>query len=388
MNETECLDVIDHFGRELIQKRKVKMDSFVFDDGWDDNKSLWRIFQPNFPNGFKPMMKRAQKYDSALGTWLSPWGGYGQAKQQRMLYGKQQGFETNEKGFSLAGPRYYSRFRQCCMDMVERYQVNFFKFDGTDARLLTETEALFHLIQDLRAKSPDLFISITTGTWASPYWLWHGDSIWRGGADMSYFGKGSRREQWITYRDMHTYRNVVKGGPLYPINSLMVCGINNGQRGTGSDLPPFGADFIHEVQSFFGSGTNLQELYMTPSRMTPQGWDVLAEGVRWSRAHADILVDTHWIGGDPEKFEIYGWAAWSDDHGILTLRNPNGQPGSIILDIGAVFELPPHAAQKYTLKSPWKGDTNQPILTLHAGRKHIFTLQPFEVSVWEASPLP
>ena len=385
MNEAECLDVISHFGTELVAKRGVKMDSFVFDDGWDDNTTLWQMLASNFPRGFTPLAELARKYDSAVGVWLSPWGGYGQAKEQRLEYGQKEGFETNRRGFSLAGPKYYARFRQCCMDMIETYGVNFFKFDGTDAQLLAETEALFKLIEEMRLKSPELFVSITSGTWASPFWLWRGDNIWRNGADMDYFGKGTRREQWITYRDMHTYRNVVKAGPLYPLNSLMLCGINNGQRGTGSGLPPFGEDFVHEVRSFFGTGTNLQELYITPGRMTPEGWDVLAEGAGWSRANSDVLADTHWVGGDPGQFEVYGWAAWSSRKGILTLRNPDDRPAKIDLDIGEAFELPDGAAQRFLLKSPWKADKDRTPVTLDAGTSHTFDLQPFEVIVLETA---
>ena len=48
--------------------------------------------------------KRAEQYHSAVGAWLSPWGGYGSAKEERMKYGREQGFETNARGFSLAGP--------------------------------------------------------------------------------------------------------------------------------------------------------------------------------------------------------------------------------------------------------------------------------------------
>ena len=35
-----------------------------------------------------------------------------------------------ENGFSLAGPKYYARFREVCAEMVEKYGVNYFKFDG------------------------------------------------------------------------------------------------------------------------------------------------------------------------------------------------------------------------------------------------------------------
>ncbi len=64
--------------------------------------------------------------------WLSPWGGYADAKKQRLQYGREQGFEINSKsnGFSLAGPKYYARFRQICLDMIDKYGVNCFKFDG------------------------------------------------------------------------------------------------------------------------------------------------------------------------------------------------------------------------------------------------------------------
>jgi hypothetical protein len=38
-------------------------------------------------------------------------------------------------------------------------------------------------------------------------------------------GTGSKRQQWITYRDSDTYKNIVQRGKLYPLNSLMLHGI-------------------------------------------------------------------------------------------------------------------------------------------------------------------
>ena len=33
---------------------------------------------------------------------------------------------------------------------------------------------------------------------------------------------------------------------------------------------------------------------------------------KWSRSNAmDVLVDTHWVGGEPFKLEVYGWASWT-----------------------------------------------------------------------------
>ncbi|HEX7174577.1 MAG TPA: hypothetical protein VF240_04760, partial [Pyrinomonadaceae bacterium] len=53
-DEADSLDRINHFGRELVRKRGVRMNSFLFDDGWDDTSSLWN-FHTGFPRGFTPL---------------------------------------------------------------------------------------------------------------------------------------------------------------------------------------------------------------------------------------------------------------------------------------------------------------------------------------------
>jgi hypothetical protein len=332
-----------------------------------------------------------EKYDSALGAWLSPWGGYGQVKQQRLKYGQQQGFETNKSGFSLAGPKYYTRFRDVCVDMIRKYDLNYFKFDGigtggrptgVPAEFAADIEALLRLVGELRKAKPDVFVNITTGTWSSPFWLWYGDSTWRSGRDWGTHGSGSKRRQQVTYRDKETYSNVVRRAPLYPINSLMTQGVMFANHGLPNDT----VGLIEDIRAFFACGTNCQELYITPSLLSPEHWDTLAEAAKWSRENADVLIDTHWLGGDPAKGEVYGWAAWSKRKGILSLRNPNDKPGKITLDISKAFELIPTAAKRYSLKSPWKQDAaNEPIL-LTAGKDHTFQLKPFEVLVFDATP--
>ena len=98
----------------------------------------------------------------------------------------------------------------------------------------SDFSAAIHLIERLRAQEPNIFINLTTGTWPSPFWLRYADSIWRGGDDHSFDGVGSWRQKWITYRDEQTYRNIVEGGPLYPLNSLMLHGIIYAAEGAAS----------------------------------------------------------------------------------------------------------------------------------------------------------
>ena len=63
--------------------RGVTLDSFLFDDGWDDTSKLWQ-FHAGFPDGFTPLKEAAAKFGAAPGVWLSPWGGYGAPRAARL----------------------------------------------------------------------------------------------------------------------------------------------------------------------------------------------------------------------------------------------------------------------------------------------------------------
>ncbi|MGO9435888.1 MAG: enterotoxin [Terracidiphilus sp.] len=391
-DQAGALDRVNAFGRELTEKRGVKLDSFLFDDGWDNHKSLWK-FNDGFPDGFAPIRDAAAHYGASPGVWMSPWGGYSKPKQERIAFGKAAGYEIVDGGYALSGPRYYAAFRDVCLSMVRDYGVNQFKFDGTGnvdsvfpgSQFDSDFAATIHLIGELREAKPDIFINLTTGTWPSPFWLLYADSIWRGGEDDSTAGVGPYRERWITYRDAETYRRVVENGPLYPLNSLMLHGLILAQHHKQLDRDP-GNDFRNEVRSYFGTGTQLQEMYITPSLLSDANWDDLAEAANWSRANADVLKDTHWIGGDPAWLEVYGWASWSPRKGVLVLRNPSDRVQAIGIKLQKAFELPAHAAQVYHAKSPWKDDAGRRAIVLQANEAHVFHLAPFEVLTLDILP--
>ena len=349
-DEAGALDRVNAFGRELVEKRGVKLDSFLFDDGWDDHKSLWK-FNSRFSKRLyagESRLRRSTARSRACGCRRG--AATTEPKQERIAFGKAAGYEIVAGGYALSGPKYYAAFRDVCMEMIHKYGVNQFKFDGTGnvdsvvpgSRFDSDFSAAIHLIGELREAKPDIFINLTTGTWPSPFWLMYADSTWRGGDDDSTAGVGSYRERWITYRDAQTYENVVQNGPLYPINSLMLHGMIYARFHKYLDKDP-GNDFRNEIRSYFGTGTQLQEMYITPSLLTEANWDDLAEAAKWSRANADVLKDTHWIGGDPAWLEVYGWASWAPREGILVLRNPSDKAQTIDIKLQDAFELPPGA---------------------------------------------
>ncbi len=391
-DEASVSDRIDAFAKELSEQRRVVLDSLMLDDGWDDPASLWN-FNSGFPNGLTRVADSCSKDRFRPGIWLSPWGGYGKPKQERLQYGRERGYEIEDGGFALSGPKYYEYFRDVCLRMIDKYGVNQFKIDGTGnannvipgSAFDSDFDAAISLIADLRSASPDLYINLTTGTYPSPFWLRFADSIWRGGEDHDFLGVGSWRQRWITYRDANTFQHTVKAGPLFPLNSLMLHGMIYAQHAKNLNSDPNG-DFPNEIRSYFGTGTQLQEMYISPQLLSESNWDDLAEAANWSRRNAATLVDTHWIGGDPSQLQIYGWASWSNAKGIVTLRNPSDRQQAISIDIQQLFELPADAPQKYRAVSPWKNNRTEAILSLTAGERHEFQLAPFEVMTLEAVP--
>ena len=162
----------------------------------------------------------------------------------------------------------------------------------------------------------------------------------------------------------------------------MLHGIVYARSARGLATDPSG-DFRSEVRSYFASGTGLQEMYVSPELLTERNWDDLAMSARWARARAATLRDSHWIGGDPARLQVYGWASWSPGHAIVALRNPSDQPQDFALDIGAALELPAQEARRWIASPVWQKAAPR---TFAAARPDTVHLAPFEVQVWELAP--
>jgi hypothetical protein len=390
-NEAECLETIHIFGEKLIRERGVKMDAFVWDDGWDDFSTLWD-FHKGFPEGFKNLDAAADSFGASQGVWMSPWGGYGPAKEKRIAYGKNNGYEINSGGFSMAGKKYGRAFRDVCMKMMREHGVTFFKFDGmgggneakgAGVETADDIDAVLDLALALRQENPEVFISATIGTWPSPYWLFYACSIWRQGGDNGLYGEGDTRQQWITYRDKYCYERIVQQGPLYPLNSLMLGGIIVGDRRSPARIVLNEKSLADEIWTFFGSGTNLQELYINPKILTEAMWDELAAAAKWSRENSDVLVDTHWIGGDPGEGEVYGWASWQPGKGIMVLRNPADSPREFRTTLKEALELPDGSMKRLSPKIIYPRTSRTTSWPSDAGEPFSLKLQPFEAIVIE-----
>ena len=160
-----------------MKKRGVRLDSFLFDDGWDNPGSLWE-FNKGFPDGFTHGLATGRKVWRRYRRLAVAVGRLRARKKQRIAFGRSQATKSYTRVCAFR-TEILSRFHQVCREMIERYGVNQFKLDGTgNANSVfpgsvfdSDFDAAIHLIQTLRAGKHGVFINLTTGTWASPFWL-------------------------------------------------------------------------------------------------------------------------------------------------------------------------------------------------------------------------
>ncbi|HEU5071144.1 MAG TPA: hypothetical protein VFV96_12130 [Verrucomicrobiae bacterium] len=382
----KILEVVTNFNEELVKKRGVPVQSYLVDDGWDDpGRGLWTENTNKFPGGFAALKAQLDQLDAHLAIWISPMGGYG-GNAERTADAQQLGLIPPGAHLDFVYPRYKEWFQNRCLQLMREAGVNAFKWDKAGEGVSPHFMALLDIAEHLRRENPQVFINVTVGTWPSPFWLNYVDSTWRdGSADVGWAGKGDDREQWLTYRDGECRRLFVERSPLYPLNSIMAHGIVFGRHFQGERVAKAGPHLKHEARSYFAIGASLQELYLTPALMTPEAWDDVADAAKWARTNAAVLVDSHWVGGDPLQLQVYGYASWNPQKGTLMLRNPDDRPQSFTLDAQTIFELPAGAARRYAMQSPY-ADQRVPTLSLTAGQPQRITLEPFEVLVFDARP--
>lgn len=403
-SEKISMDILNTWKKELFEKRRTKIDAFVIDDGWDDFNSLWD-FHIGFPNGFARLNEVATSMDCGMGTWLGPVGGYGSSKSMRIRYWNETHPNNRIANFELSNPEYFNAFVDRCKYMVKNYDMRYFKFDGISTKFhakgpgaLEDAEGILRVLAALREARPDIYLNTTVGTWASPFWFFHADSVWRQENDFDQMGNmGDARDKWITYRDRLVHEVFVEGAPLFPINAVMVHGTIITKNGPPRVMSTAPDNCIKEMRTAFASGSGLQEIYADSALMNQEGgvlWDELARCIAWVRRNADVLADTHWVGGKPwdkarKDGDIYGWAAWNPEKCTLALRNSSANSKTLNTTLRQMLDVPPNVNGTIVLRSSFDDqrqlsgimdkavDVDTPIS---------ITLEPMEVIVMEGTP--
>ncbi len=345
-----------------FEKFRVKLDTFVPDDGWQRRDSIWQTDPKFLPEGWGPLARWLKSKGTRLGLWM-PLCGYGLDTP----YGLANGLEvaTGGKYYCLSGPNYQSHLCGRIMQMFRDYGLNYFKHDfnffecsepghghfpggrhGFEANVRAEVR----LLDWMRQANSNVFLNVTSCMWLSPWWLQHADAIWRGGSDHGAVKQPlawERRDWEISYRDSVLYRDATRDGPLFPISRMMTHGITDARRARlgGTDEPL--DKWADNVLNYLGQGVRMRELYLTPSLLNDRQWRILSQALAWADHNAATLDHGEWIGGNPASGELYGLEHRGDGATIWVLRNPAAQSQSIEL----AFPKGRHIAQVYPCRS-------------------------------------
>ncbi|MEJ2007711.1 MAG: alpha-galactosidase [Acidobacteriota bacterium] len=352
VTEKNTIERVQQLNRDLLEKYKLHLNSFVLDDGWDDLDNIWHVNPREFPNGFGSLVAALEGIGSRLGLWFGPIGGYS-VRSRRIASGRRMGMEISSNGqyLVIAGTKYRRYLRDRMLHFAKEDGVNYYKIDGTVMgsnvpgqgyplgiySREADAGALIGILKDLRAADPKVFLNVTTSMWLSPWWLRWADTIWMGGADSGYLSTlpaYAPRQSAISYRDSVLYDDFVRHHVQFPMSSIMTHGIIRGQLnllgGRNESLQNWDDAIIH----YLSVGNMMVELYVTPSLLSPDEWQSLGRSLEWQHANAStLLANSTMVLGDPAQRRSYGFVHSSPKESIVTLRNPYVTPRFVRLKL-------------------------------------------------------
>ena len=366
--EADILGLMKQFEDNLYKKHGVALDSFTIDMGWSDPMGVWDIDKKLFPDGFTKIQAGAEAMGGRLGLWCSPSSCYPPAVDpQRAMDHGYESFEvpgTKARLLSLAGEKYQQKYGSSIGGIAKQYRLGQIKLDGlnpggvdymagnwtSDATAAGACAAF----DAMRAGSPEAWLEATYSAYASPWWLFHVNSVIGCFGDDSPHGRVPcpvYRESYTTGRD---YFNLQGADRLpSPIPAQEVLGVIH-----QSDEP-----FMNDAVTTILRGHAFVPLYVNPKHMNDDRWAMLAGLIKWSRANAELLTAPNtqplrpatwlkdgipWLSHTaPMPREPYGYAHWNGDSGLVLLRNPWAKKQSIPLTLDLAVKGPVHAVSIY-----------------------------------------
>lgn len=417
---------VEKINQELVVARGCRpLRAYVIDDGWQDTRADWsnQVWKVNakFDPDFASTLSAVKAADSRLGLWLSPGCLFGANAQVPKL--RAEGFEALDDWMSLAGPKYMQALEDRMVGLT-RQGVGFFKLDGVfghlnvrnfelhgeryglpsmpqlgadgfkagdvrlnDAKydelkiyyLSAGAERLIQIFERQAEVDPDVFLLISNGAWLSPWWLMHVDAVWMiNSGDAA--GGGSRTDE-LVYRDERYHEFAVRQNAQFPL-----CAVFNHEPKKLDSRESKDA-FRKYLYMHLSRGSGFVELYIKPGQLKAYDWDVLAEGLQWAYEVFPTFGRVRMHGGNPGKGEVYGYAAWRDGRGYLSVHNPSDKAQSYTVTLDRAFGVP-RGGGTYHVSSPLEGSARDLPEVVRACDTLALTMEPREVRVINFSQQP
>ncbi len=341
------------------------LDSYVVDDGFVDWDASFWAFNKKFPEELYPAATMARKFSSNFGLWNGPRGGYNDKTAsfaKRMEKAGKGGYNRFANDVCVSSTEYIKNITEYYLENDRKFDINYWKLDGFLLRACpskkhghmiggynqmyqyTEMwENWINIFRKLRitreSAGKDLWINQTSYCNASPWFLQWSDSLWiQNSGDIGFIDKTKKGEKLsdrdvdrvLTYRDNCYHDFSVVRNYQFPHEFIYN---HDPIYGNTAKISMTDEEFRKYMFMMATRGTAFWELYYSYNMFNIAKWRINADALRFIRNDYETLKTSQFIGGCPEKGEAYGYSCWSENKGIISLRNPANRQQSITVTL-------------------------------------------------------
>ena len=341
------------------------LDSYVVDDGFVDWDADFWAFNKKFPNELYPAAIMARKFSSNFGLWNGPRGGY---NNKTPSFGKHMekagkgGYNRVAQDVCVSSTEYIKNITEYYLENDRKFDINYWKLDGFLLRacpskkhghmtggyneMYQYTEMwenwinIFRKLRIIRESvGKDLWINQTSYCNASPWFLQWSDSLWiQNSGDIGFIDKTKKGEKLsdrdvdrvLTYRDNCYHDFSVVRNYQFPHEFIYN---HDPIYGNTAKISMTDEEFRKYMFMMATRGTAFWELYYSYNMFNTAKWRINADALRFIRNNYETLKTSQFIGGSPEKGEDYGYSCWSENRGVISLRNPANRQHSITITL-------------------------------------------------------
>ena len=328
------------------------VDSFVADDGWNDYEKGFWCFNEKFPDGLTPFTNLSEGFGSRFGLWLGPRGGYttDTPKFAKRIEKAGNGYYNKQAAdICVASEKYAEKTGQLLLSFMKQYRLNYFKLDGFAQRpcknknhdhmtggyksmyFYTDIwEKWLRIFETLNENAAEKFwINLTCYAPPSAWFLQWVNSVWMQISNDHGFigkkGKVSDKDGFLSYRDECYFDFYETRQFQFPQMSLYN---HDPIYGAEAKVKMSDEDFRSYLYTMAARGTSFWELYYSHSLMNEAKWRINHGALRFIDRNMDVLSHSVIFGGRPSEGKCYGFACFTEDEGILCLRNSGNTPQS------------------------------------------------------------
>lgn len=375
INSENIFDSFFEIEKGLTQHGVPPVDSYVVDDGWNDYTGDFWKFNEKFPNELYEASKTAKKLSSDFGLWLGPRGGYIYERSfgKNMEKAGTGGYNKKSRDVCISHSGYVKSVTDLFIDYMDRFDINYWKLDGFAYKpcksknhghitggpngMYFTTEVwerwieIFEKMLSFRAsQGKELWLNLTSYANPSPWFLQWGKSMWLQNSSDHWFIskskrgealKGSKADEMLSYRDDRYFDFCNKRQFQFPLSNIYN---HDPVYGNTVKIKMTTDEYRKFMFVLAARGTAFWELYYSFNLFDDDMWDINAFVLRWAKKNFDILKNAKLIGETPAEGKVYGYSAWSGDHGFITLRNPANKIQSIKVKLDRIIGVGEGAA--------------------------------------------